>query len=385
MRETAADIAPTPANDEPPVDAGAAETMETTEEAGAPLPKEECFDPERSAVIGVVIVEDGRGASPEAAIRSAGEGRPVVYATSDASSQAAAIARRAGATIAEIDGREPVTGGRARNAGYRQLKALAPDIDYVQFLVAGSAMHPDWLASAARFMARRPEVAVVAGATGERYPKPSIFAAAGLGASVFPGEAQAVGPLVFARVEGFETAGGFRNDLVAGETDDLCLRLRRRGRHVWRLDAPMAVREMQPSNLGGWWRSAVGRGFDFAYAAALHGRAPERYRALETARAVFWGGLYPAIVFGAAAACAGAIYVLDLSFSPLLAAAAIIALGCSVYVGLWLWIALRRGVRKSGSGLYGFFAALRHVPEFFGVLKFWLGPNKPSREKGSAA
>lgn len=362
----------------------AAEPEEQPLAPAEPRPEPVASSTEQAPVIGVVVVGTDPGDTPEAAIRSAGEGRPVVFVAPSDSSQAAAIARRAGAAVVELDGLSTATGGRARNAGYRQLKTLAPDLGFVQFIPAGSALHPDWLTSAAHFMARRPEVSVIEGATKERYPRPSKFAAFGSGEAFLAGEAQASGPMMLVRVEGFEAAGGFRNDLKTGETEDLCLRLRRRGRHIWRLDAPMAVREIQPSNISGWWSSAVRRGFGFAYSAALHGRAPERFRAPETARAVIWGGLYPAFVFGAAAAAAGAAYLLDRFLNPLMIAALIVALGCSVYATRWFWAAARRGFWRFSSWNYGLYATLRFIPEFFGVLRFWLSSEKP-RRSGSRA
>ena len=56
------------------------------------------------------------------------------------------------------------TGGRARNAGYRQLKRIAPHLRYVQFIDSDYALDPDWISTAERFMERRPEVTMVEGA-----------------------------------------------------------------------------------------------------------------------------------------------------------------------------------------------------------------------------
>ena len=51
-----------------------------------------------------------------------------------------------------------------------------------------------------------------------------------------PGEVAACGGIVMIRTDAFRAAGGFNADLIAGEEPELCLRLRRQGYRIWRLD-----------------------------------------------------------------------------------------------------------------------------------------------------
>ncbi|MEZ5893837.1 MAG: AAA family ATPase [Parvularculaceae bacterium] len=131
------------------------------EPAVAPAPPAD-EAPSQAVVTGVVVYSGDPRVSPEAAIRSAGE-RPVVFAPALQMPDAIAAARRLGAGVIDPPAKGMLTAGRARNAGYRQLKKIAPNLHYVQFIDAAAAIDPDWIGGAERFMERRPEVAVIEG------------------------------------------------------------------------------------------------------------------------------------------------------------------------------------------------------------------------------
>ncbi|MBL4619955.1 MAG: hypothetical protein JKX88_07650, partial [Marinicaulis sp.] len=88
----------------------------------------------------IVIGHDGN--SPEAAIRSAGDGCAIVFVSIGGDKEANAIARQAGAIVVDENEQALSTGGRARNAAYRQLKKIAPHIKFVQFIDAECALDP---------------------------------------------------------------------------------------------------------------------------------------------------------------------------------------------------------------------------------------------------
>lgn len=331
---------------------------------------------EESSVTGVVVVAAGKKASPEAAIRSAGDGRAIVFVAVGASPEATAIARKAGAVI--VDGPEQAlnTGGRARNAGYRQLKKIAPHIKYVQFLDAHCALDPDWIATAEKFMARRPEVSVVEGflsaSNGDRALFPTLRAQK---SAEIDGETQsAVTGTALVRAESFEGVGGFRGDLLTAETEDLCIRLRRRGSRVWRCDAEMAICR-QPAG-GGWWRRGHMRGFSNAYAMSLHGGPPDRLGVVDTAFAVFWGFVFPLGVLAVAAAAGGAAHVVFTAIEPFVAAAVVLAAGVSVYVANIAISAIRRGPFRPSSWSAAAVAVFGRFPEFLGASGLWLRGKK---------
>jgi hypothetical protein len=178
------------------------------------------------------------------------------------------------------------------------------------------------------------------------------------------------------RAEAFEAAGGFRGDLLSCEDDDLCIRQRRRGAHVWRLESDMMMRE--PRKIG-WWKRSVLRGFDNAYAMSLHGGPPERHGVGETVRAVVWGFVVPfAIVAAAVLGGVAAAMFAPLTPAPF-AAAGILALGAMLY-GLKIFASiLRRGLFRPASWGEGFGAVFGRFAEALGVFRFWFGGDRPSR------
>ena len=91
------------------------------------------------------------------------------------------------------------------------------------------------------------------------------------------------------RVEAFAALGGYREDVIAAEEDELCLRMRRTGWHIWRIDADMAVHDAAMMHFRQWWRRAYRCGYAYAQGAYLHGRATERHFVWESRRALIWG------------------------------------------------------------------------------------------------
>jgi general secretion pathway protein A len=332
---------------------------------------------EQSSITGVVVVASDNKTSPEAAIRSAGDGRAIVFVAVGGAPDATAIAKGAGAVIAEGPERSFTPAGRARNAGYRQLKKIAPHLQYVQFVDAQTALDPDWITTAEKFMARRPEVSIV---TGTIRPPPGLkISAAPMGARDHgddEGEIQCVfGGSALMRVESFEAAGGFRGDLLTAETVDLCIRLRRRGARIWRLGEGMALCEPAPKS-GGWWAQGRQRGFDNAYCASLHGGPPERIGILDTVLAVLWGFLFPTAVVITALLGAFVATKLSPATPPMLVAGAILAFGAGVFVFRMAASVVVRGVFRASSWRAAFPAVMGRFPEFLGACKLWFGAKR---------
>lgn len=335
---------------------------------------------EASAETGVVIVGVDPRISPEAAIRSAGDGRAIVFVAIGAMPEMVTAARKAGAVIVDNAGGRPLsTAGRARNAGYRQLKKIAPHSRYVQFVDSDCALDPDWIGSAERFMERRPEVAVIegrlAGREGTRNEFPTLATQQNLEA---PGEVEMVaGGAAFIRTAAFEAAGGYRGDLLACENDDLCIRQRRRGAHIWRLDADMVLTEPRRPTIGSWWSRSRLRGFDNAYAMSLHGNPPERHGVGQTVSAVIWGGVMPALILIATGLGALAASTLAPLTPALFIIVGTFGAGLGIYGLKILASIVRRGLFRPSSWRRGFYAVLGRFPEFLGVMRFWFGRTRP--------
>jgi hypothetical protein len=83
--------------------------------------------------------------------------------------------------------------------------------------------------------------------------------------------------------------GGYRDELIAGEEPELCVRLRAAHWHIWRLDRNMTLHDAAMTHFGQWWRRALRGGYAYAQGAYLHGASSERYRVWESRRAWLWG------------------------------------------------------------------------------------------------
>ena len=332
--------------------------------------------------IGVVVIGDGDGMTQTAL--SAPEGITVVT-VAPAGSAAASLARDAGLDHVELDV-DQVGGGRARNAGYRRLKKVAPHLKYVQFIEAGALIDPEWLAHAWRFMARRPEVAALEGRVLPTAPTESTFRRIlDKAMNRDDGEVQAASATALFRADAFEAAGGFRGDILADETADLCIRLRRRGAHVWRSEATMALKEPEPMSFAQWRRRAAQNGYAYAAGAALHGGPPERYCERERSRAVLWGAVFPAAIALAAilAAAGGALF--GFGAGPVLGALAALGVGVMIYALKIAATAIGAGPFSPFSWVYGATATLGHFYEFAGVARYWSGDRKGAAARRSSA
>lgn len=256
--------------------------------------------------------------------------------------------------------------GRLLNAGYRHLKKMHPELRYVQFLEEDAALDPLWLETAVRFMERRPEVAVVAGADGVAAAAPDKNGA----------EVQSVGRSFLIRTDAFEAAGGFRGDLVVNETPDLCIRLRRRGAHVWLLPDRMAT--LAPRS-GTWWSKAAEDGFVQAHGVRLHGGPPERLYVRELIVSVFWGAVLPAIIVTLAAALGALLLARSTWVSAVAAVVLVIAAGFAIYVARAAFVAFRRGPAARSSWIAGAEDTLGHFARVAGAGRFYLSGVDPRR------
>ena len=98
------------------------------------------------------------------------------------------------------------------------------------------------------------------------------------------------------RFDAFESVGGFSDGVIAGEEPELCVRLRKNGWKIWRLDAEMTLHDAAMTKFSQWARRTVRAGHAFAEGAYLHGKAPARHWVKETLRAVLWGAVLPTAI-----------------------------------------------------------------------------------------
>ncbi len=256
--------------------------------------------PTRADIIDAVVIGRNEGRRLMACLASLkGRVRRIVYVDSGSRDRSVISAREAGAVVVALDMTKPFTAARARNAGIFALAEDSPD--FVQLIDGDCTLDPDWLPLALSAFAQSPEAVVVCGRRRERFPEASVYNALTDHEWNTPiGKTRACGGDALIRYVPLLNVGGFRDDLIAGEEPELCLRLQRAGGEIWRIDAEMTLHDAALIRFGQWWTRTVRSGHAFAEGAALHGSGPEQHWVKETNRAIIWGAVLPLIVlFGA--------------------------------------------------------------------------------------
>jgi GT2 family glycosyltransferase len=251
--------------------------------------------------IGVVVIGRNEGERLVRCLRSVlGDDRTVVYVDSNSTDGSAERARELGASVTVLEPSRPFTAARARNAGLRELLKRLPEARYVQFVDGDCEVNPGWMPAALAFLQARPDVAVACGRRRERHPEASIYnLLCDVEWDTPLGEAKACGGDALMRVAALQQAGGYRDDLIAGEEPELCVRLRTAGWKVWRLAEEMTLHDAGMTRFSQWWRRTMRGGYAFAEGAHLHGAPPERHWVRELRSALLWGGAIPLAVVAA--------------------------------------------------------------------------------------
>ncbi len=244
-------------------------------------------------VIDAVVIGRNEGARLRACIASLhGRVRRLVYVDSGSTDGSVQMAGSLGAQVVTLNLDQPFTAARARNAGLAVLRDDPPG--FVQLVDGDCEVAGGWLAAALSGFEAHPAAVVICGRRRERFPDASVYNALADREWATPvGPARACGGDALMRYDAVMAVGGYRDDLIAGEEPDLCLRLIRQGGQVWRIDAEMTRHDAAILRFGQWWRRSVRAGHAFAEGSAIHGAGPERHWVAETRRAVLWGGVLP--------------------------------------------------------------------------------------------
>ena len=303
---------------------------------------------------GAVVIGRNEGERLKRCLRSLSAAAALVYVDSGSTDGSAQWARDQGVEVVDLDMSLPFTAARARNAGFKRLREMAPDLAYVQFVDGDCELHAGWPAPSLSFLESHADAAAVCGRRRESHPEQSIYNWLCDRDWDRPhGEVSACGGDAMMRATALEAVGGYRDDLIAGEDPELCVRLRAAGWRIWRLDAEMTLHDAAMTRFSQWWQRTLRGGYAFAQGAYLHGALPERYRIWESRRAWLWGVWLPLICLAT-----------GLAFGP------------------WGWAAwliyplqvLRQTARNAGPlgdrATLAVFQVLARFPEGLGQIKF---------------
>ena len=273
----------------------------------------------RLAAIAIGRNEGARLEACLASLRETGAFARIVDVDSGSTDGSVEMARGQGAEVVMLDTAQPFTAARARNAGLERLaEGEAPDL--VQFVDGDCTLVPGWLPAALRFLVTRPDIAVVCGRRRERHPEASRYNRLCDTEWDTPiGEATACGGDALMRWRALREVEGYDPALIAGEEPEMCLRMRRRGWRIWRLDAEMTRHDAAMTRFAQFWARMRRGGFAYAEGAAMYGRDPEAHGVPGLRKALIWGLALPvailvaAVLFGPLALLALAIYPLQIA------------------------------------------------------------------------
>jgi GT2 family glycosyltransferase len=256
--------------------------------------------------VGCVAIGRNEGERLQRCLRSVlSASSAVVYVDSGSQDASVAFATQAGAIVVQLDMSRPFTAARARNEGWRALLLAQPQTQYLQFLDGDCELSAGWIETAIAYLQSHQDVGVVCGRRRERFPERSVYNRMCDQEWDTPiGEALACGGDAIFRRSALENVGGYRDDLIAGEEPELCVRIRAAGHKVVRLDAEMTLHDAAMNHFSQWWKRTVRGGHAFAEGAHIHGRATGHF-VREARRACFWGAVVPFVALAATIPTAG--------------------------------------------------------------------------------
>ncbi|MBO0698025.1 MAG: glycosyltransferase family 2 protein, partial [Zavarzinella sp.] len=217
-----------------------------------------------------------------------------------------------------------------------------------------------WFDTATAALDQDPKVVVVCGRRRERSPDATVYnRLCDLEWDTPVGEADACGGDALMRVATLNAVGGYREDLIAGEEPELCVRLRANGGRVLRIAAEMTRHDAAMTRFRQWWTRNARAGHAFAEVSRLHARSPYGIWRRETRSNWLWGLALPVLAIVAAPFTRGVSLVLFAGYAVL----------------FWK---IQRSRRKRGDDprtarLYARYCVLSKFPQAAGQLRYWRG------------
>ena len=196
--------------------------------------------------------------------------KKVIYVDSGSTDGSVEAARNLGIEVINLDMSLPFTAARARNVGFQRALALFPDINYIQFIDGDCQLFDSWLDEALSFIYKNNDIAVVCGRRKEVFPDNSIYnMLCDIEWNTPVGEAKACGGDALMRIKALQAVNGYRESLIAGEEPELCVRLRKLGWKIWRINADMTKHDANITQFKQWWKRSVRAGYAFAEGATI--------------------------------------------------------------------------------------------------------------------
>lgn len=221
----------------------------------------------------------------------------ITYVDSGSSDNSVNLATKMGVIVVQLDMSQPFTAARARNAGFKALVSNNPDLKYVQFIDGDCQLVSGWLEASTNYLEQHGDYAVTCGRRRERFPEKSIYnQLCDFEWDTQIGESIACGGDALMRIDAVISVNGFNETMIAGEEPELCLRLRRSGWKIFRLDEEMTLHDAAITKFSQWWQRSKRAGFAYAEGSFLHGKSEQKHWVRDTRSILFWGGFLPILL-----------------------------------------------------------------------------------------
>ncbi len=314
-----------------------------------------------SALIGIVIVGQNKGDRLHRALCSAlSDNHTVVYVDSGSTDGSVPLAKSLGVEVVELSPQEACTPASAYNRGIERLQSVAPSAEFVQCLDGDCELMAGWLDSAFAEMERDSSIAVIYGRRREEFRTRNVFhRLVDMEWNTRLGELSEYGVEGLMRLSRFSQVGGFDDRLIMGKELELCLRLRRAGVKIRRIDADVSLHDIQMSRLSQWWQRTLRNGYSRAESVWRYGTA-ERYSIKQSLSIWFWALVIPSLAIAAAIPTQGSSLV------------SLVSLYAFQTYRVARYRNLAHGDAILDSWLYGLFCIFGKVPELQGQIEFWL-------------
>ena len=301
----------------------------------------------------------------------------IYYCDGGSTDSSIAIARRfSQVTVFELNAEYP-TPGAGRNQGWKNSRST-----FVQFLDSDTILDNQWLSKAVEAMGDD-SIGAVFGLRQEIHPERSVYNWIGnLEWNGPAGESDCFGGDVCIRRSALEKTGGYDETLVGGEDPELSRRIIRAGWHIIRLNAPMTMHDLAMKTVKQYMRRSFRSGY--AYGAVRSREAAQK--------SSFWKYDIQKIVIKSG----GFFFFTALSLLLILSRQPVTIKISAVFlpfIGLSLLLAPRlfkvekfmheHNLRRKEAKIYGWHCSLVVVPQFFGIIRFYVGKlfNKPLKNK----
>jgi hypothetical protein len=311
--------------------------------------------------IAAVVIGRNEGDRLRSSLRSVQDASlPVVYADSGSRDQSPALAENLGIPVVRLDPGRPFSAARGRNEGMAEVLRLSPTAEFVMFLDGDCTLSPCFPSAAAEAFKENPACAVVIGNLTELHPEASVYnrlcSIEWQSPAGFIVDGRGLGGIMAVRVAAFQQAGGFNEQVIAGEEADFAARLARAGWSVLKIDTPMATHDAQMMHFSQWWRRTVRAGHAMAHRYLGHGQTATPAKGRAVGSALFWGCLLPLAVLLLLIPTGGASLLLFAGYGWL---------GWRIYLHY-----RQRGLTPSDARLVSRFIVYAKVPEFLGILRY---------------